>query len=601
MQNHSLPSRAFSEAENPRCESWLRLCSLGNESVSGHDPRACTLYCQVATGVCSELTGNTAPPANFRAMRFLDKYDLQEPITGGPIKMYEALEPDTGLRRLIQILEWKEAPAEVSTLQVLEHFRQTAPDPPGIILDAGRVEKTNQIYLVTSFPADPLAVQRWVNAYRARSGTAASEPRPVSPEPAALQSATPTTSPARESTDRAQPWTRHQPGAFTKEFLALLDGSYKIASTPPPVPPQAETTKEPGAFTREFLSLSSSAAQEDQQDKAPVGSPTGASGLFEDVRQGPATSASVPPVPEPMVDKRTGEFTRYFRGYSEAPSVRPAPSFSPTSDVLGTRAPKPEGGQDSPGEITKLLKADIAAPSEVQGEPPAGFGLGSGTSPQSPRFAPDPVPRQPTPLRDLSASRELAPPAKPSFEPAWTEQTTRTTPRSVSLGTPSPRPPVASQPTPGNSLEPAWRKEEKSGTTQLITPPGVQQPSPEPVSRGPSEFTRIISATSVPGGSPPPPSPSPAMAPPIQVPSVPVHIPSMTAPPVAVPVPAAPYVPPVPNLAAMHTPPTPAPVPPPVPQPAPKLVSYLPLIITLNVLLIVAVAIVLYFALKSHH
>jgi hypothetical protein len=38
-----------------------------------------------------------------------------------------------------------------------------------------------------------------------------------------------------------------------------------------------------------------------------------------------------------------------------------------------------------------------------------------------------------------------------------------------------------------------------------------------------------------------------------------------------------------------------------VAPPAPKLVSYLPLIITLNVLLAVAIAFVLYFALKSHH
>jgi len=187
----------------------------------------------------------------------------------------------------------------------------------------------------------------------------------------------------------------------------------------------------------------------------------------------------------------------------------------------------------------------------------------------------------------------------PSFSPAWDGQPP-TTPRSVSLSTPSPRRPVESQPAPANSFEPEWR-EDRAGDTQLIIPAGAQQQPSAPAPRGPSEFTRIISTTSVPGGGSPPPSPSPAPAPPIQVPSVQPHLPTVAAPPVAVHTPAAPHVPPVPNLPAMHTPSLPAPAPQPVAPPAPKLASYLPLIITLNVLLAAAVAIVLYFALKAHH
>ncbi len=560
-------------------------------------------------------------------MRFLDKYDLQEPITAGPLKVYEASEADTGRRHLIQILEWKEVPAEVSTLQILERFSQTAPDPPGIILDAGRVEKTNQIYLVTSFPADPSSVQRWVNSCLAKLGAVAT----VFPAPAAIRPAAPTKSPARDSADSEPPWTRREPGAFTKEFLGALDGSYKIASAPPPVRPKVETTKEPGAFTKEFLSLTSSPASGPaKEDKAPAASRTGVSGLFEDVNPGPATSASVPPIPESFADKKTGEFTSFFKGYSEPPSERPASSLPPTADVLGTRARRPESGQDSsPGEFTSLFKADSAARSDIrppdiqEGPVTAAFDLDSVKSPQPARFAPDPVPPRPAPLRDSITFREPATPsldspaqATSSFEPAWKGQIT-STPRSVSLGTPLPRPPVESQPTPGNSLEPAW-KEDKSGATQLMTPATAQQPPPEPVSAGPSEFTRIISATSVPGGGPPPPSPSPAPAPPVQLPPVqlpqvqvsPVQMPSLqapsvqgpsvqVAPPVAMYAPVVPQVPPVPNLPAMQAPPVQAPSP--QAAPAPKPVSYLPLIITLNVLLIAAIAIVLYFALKSHH
>lgn len=563
-------------------------------------------------------------------MRFLNKYDLQKPITVGPLKVYEALEPNTGRHQLVQVLEWEEAPAEVSTLQVLEQFSQIAADPPGIIMDAGRVEGTNQIYLVTSFPADPSFVQRWVNACLAKSRAVASEPRPVSSGPTVIRPARPITSPTGDSADREQPWLRHQPGAFTKEFLATLDGNQKIvsASAPPPARPKAKATDESGSFTKEFLpsSLSSGAINENKQDNATMVSGTEASGLFEDVTPGPVTSASVPPIPEPIVDKKTGEFTSFFRGRSEAPSDLPASWFTPTSDVPGNRARTPGGGQDSaPGEFTKLFKADSAArsdigPSDIQEGPvTAAFDLDSVKSPQPARFAPDPVPARPAPLRDSTTFREPAMPsldspaqATSSFEPAWKGQIT-STPRSVSLGTPLPRPPVESQPTPGSSLEPAW-KEDKSGATQLMTPAAAQQPPPEPVSAGPSEFTRIISATSVPGGGPPPSSPSPATAPPIQVspvqippvqfqpiqaPPVQANVPSMTAPPVATRAPAMRQVPAAPNLPAMQAPPIPAPSP--QAAPAPKLVSYLPLIITLNVLLIAAIVIVLYFALKSHH
>ncbi len=576
--------------------------------AGGHDPRACTLYCQVVTGVCSASPGNAAPPATCRPMRFLNKYDLQEPITGGPVKVYEALEPETGLQRLIQILEWKEVPAEVSTLQVLEQFRHAAPDPPGIILDAGRVEQTNQIYLVTSFPADPLSVQRWVTSYLAKSGqmVAQSTPKQEAPIQTALHPVAPTASPARESADSVQSWTRHEPGAFTKEFLGALDGSYKIASTPPPAPPKAETTKEPGAFTKEFLSLASSAAKEDKPDRVPDPvSRSGTSGWFKDIDPGSSTSAVGSPASELIVDKQTGEFTRFFRGHSDAPSEPPRSSFPPTADVLGT--PRQDRRQDSPGEFTKMFKPDVAPPPEDYEKPnTAGFDRGSGELTRPVRPAPNPFSPQTivSPQVPATPSFDSRPEATPSFAPAWKPQTMGTTPMPLSPGGPSPRPPVGSQP--GNSFEPAW-KEDKSGATQLITPAGTQQPPPEPVSRGPSEFTRIISATAVPGGGPPPPpppNPSPAAVPPIQVPSVQLqqpHLPSMTAPPVPVHVPVVPSVPPIPNLPAMHAPVPPVAAPQAASQPAPKPVSYLTLIITLNVLLVVAVAIVLYFALKPHH
>jgi hypothetical protein len=578
----------------------------------------------------------SSPAGESSLMRFLNKYDLQEPTTAGPLKIYEASETETGRRLLIEILEWQEVPAEASTLHILERFSQAAPDPPGIILDAGRIEQTNQIYLVTTFPADLSSLQRWVKSCLGRWGVAATDPKSTFPAQAAARPSAPATFPARNSAEIGQSWTRHEPGAFTKEFLGALDGSYGIASAPPPAPPTVETSHEPGAFTKEFLSLSPGAAKEDNE-RAPAASRTAPSQLVDDAASGSATSVSIPRIPELTVDQKTGEFTSFFRGYSDAPPEPSSAVAPPAPDFQGSPARRAEGGLDSPGELTKMFKGE--ATDVEQGPVTGNFDMGAVGSPQPSSFTPDPVPLRRAPLRDPITFREPAPPSlnspapeASSFEPAWKGQTTGT-PASVTQGTPLTRPLVESAPTPGGSLEPAWKEDKMSGATQFITPPATQQPPPEPVSTGPSEFTRVISAASVPGGGSPPPSPTPAVPPvqapviqapviqapviqapviqapgvqlppvqlpPTQVPPVQVRPPSMAAPAVAGPV--WPQAPAVPHLPAMQAPPVPAPAPPSAPAPAPKLVSYLPLIITLNVLLIAAIAIVLYFALKSHH
>jgi hypothetical protein len=145
-----------------------------------------------------------------------------------------------------------------------------------------------------------------------------------------------------------------------------------------------------------------------------------------------------------------------------------------------------------------------------------------------------------------------------------------------------------------------------------------------PTPRGPSEFTRIVSS--------PAPAPTPQPEPPLaspdggagrfavpaipQMPSAP-QVPGMQAPQVPgmqmpqIPVMQTPAMPGVaaPQLSPMGMPQMPAPSMPQIPQapaPMPKAdgsapagkVSYLPLIIIFNVLFIVAVLIVLYFAFK---
>ena len=98
-------------------------------------------------------------------MEFLSKYELRERITSGPIEVFLSQELRTGLSRLVHVLEWTENSQDVTSPEILKLIRRWAPEPPGIILEAGRDPKISYAYLVTTLPADPLAVQAWVQSY----------------------------------------------------------------------------------------------------------------------------------------------------------------------------------------------------------------------------------------------------------------------------------------------------------------------------------------------------------------------------------------------------------------------------------------------------
>ena len=98
-------------------------------------------------------------------MRSIGKYDLLEAIAGGDVEVFLAEEIRTRLRRLVCIIRWKDDPKPPSTRDILQAFRQLAPDPPGVIIDSGQDAASRSVYLVTSYPSDPLAIETWVKAY----------------------------------------------------------------------------------------------------------------------------------------------------------------------------------------------------------------------------------------------------------------------------------------------------------------------------------------------------------------------------------------------------------------------------------------------------
>ena len=127
-------------------------------------------------------------------------------------------------------------------------------------------------------------------------------------------------------------------------------------------------------------------------------------------------------------------------------------------------------------------------------------------------------------------------------------------------------------------------------------------PSSLPQEEGPSEFTMVLQR----GNQAPPPPQAPAGKGPASGPSN-FKLPAMQVPQI----PSSPVMPQAPQMPHMQTPQIPQA--PSLPMAAPKLpagkspapaakspISYLPLIITVNVVLVLAVALVLYFVLKSH-
>src|SRR6266566_1254873 len=71
-------------------------------------------------------------------MEFLGKYELRERITSGPIEVFLSQELRSGLSRLVHVLESKENSGDLSSQEILKLIRRWAPEPPGIILEAGR-------------------------------------------------------------------------------------------------------------------------------------------------------------------------------------------------------------------------------------------------------------------------------------------------------------------------------------------------------------------------------------------------------------------------------------------------------------------------------
>ena len=581
-------------------------------------------------------------------MRFLAKYELLQPVTSGAVETFVARDVDSDQRVLIHMFNGLDAFAALPASEwAVKSYRGVGPPILGELVEAGRYPQTSQAYLICKLSADPAALQEWVLRYRVHCGetrdsshlTPESSPAPLfggadtAPlgelTKAFLGSSTADVDaqgrivsqtggdPALRQRSGASNWSRHPLGAFSKEFLSGFDEGVEILPAPAPsnTPLPADSSRT-GNFTAEFrLATTENQPIMPADAKPPRPQPPNPLPLskadaepynFAASPSSPISEISPRPVqqpfenPVPLAKTGTGEFSKFFRG----PFGSPAPA-----EASGPEPVTPVPRREEKGEFTSLFGSG-------RQEIPLGNGalspLVEPAQPQEPGSFTElfrvqqPMAAKPEPLAAPSLSAEPAPISDAGIP--W--RLTAATPLPASVASSSPAPPA---PPPQSVVAPevgatfSGRMPRGAGATQAFVPMGGRAPAePLVTPAGPSEYTQFVTP------KPPPPEP------------VAVH-PAAVA-PGAVQMPAAPPLPPAPMPAQVVAPPAPqaqlpqAPAPqiqlpqvqlappqlqlPPAPAPAPQptpagpaQVSYVPLIIAMNVLLLAAVALVLYFAL----
>ena len=539
-------------------------------------------------------------------MRFLGKYELLEQLTVGKVETFAAYPIGGGERLLLHVFALpaliKSAPTNRDLLGYMEAI---APPALGTLLDAGRYDDGSQAYLVTKFPRDLSALPKWIEAYKVMaknkhdttaevtagdvwkkdSSGGETQEIPIPEKPPgdftrAFQAiASPPGTPAAG-----------KPGPATDAFREPADMQERSTGRAAPAPPPA-----PGSVTEQFLAglgegsrLSSSPPVKTvPANDPPVGAPAAPRSLVEDswVTPGPAK-----PVEESPIDtSRPGEFTMFFK----SPLAPPPASSEPFTleESFNTPAPAPTNG-----EFTQMFGAAPPASRNVDAEPllePATQGKGFTSI-----FGKGLTPATPEPV--------LGPPSQPPVKP---EPATNYV---VSQNTNLPQAPLSHPPAEpifraGTALGPTFGQPRDEDATRLFRAPAQDQPAPSapPLPPGESEYTRIISAR-------PPAEPQAPAAPQASGGGAPMKAQVSLSPP---PMPhlqtPLPHLAPPPAAPPMHWPPAPQVAAPKVPGvaisavPAAKAnkkpggwTAWVPLIVILNLLLLAAVGLVLYFILQ---
>lgn len=309
-------------------------------------------------------------------------------------------------------------------------------------------------------------------------------------------------------------------------------------------------------------------------------------GEFTRMFQAPA-AGSAPEPPKPAAPADPGEFTRMFQAPASEreTEIMPPPQAPPPVPPPGpTPAPKSEQA----GEFTRMFQAPGKEPASSAPQAPAGtqftrvFGPPAAEKPAAPKA---PAPAGPGDFTrffqgDPGTSGKPPAPGPRSSAPPPGGQFTRMFERN----------PMGESPSAGQGSAGEFTR--IFGKAQAPPPEPVAQPvppAPPRPSETPGEFTRMFESP----GAPPVPPPAPAPPAP-QYPPPQFQAPQFQPPQAQMPQ----YQPPQFQAPQLQTPQYQAPAPQAAPLAAGKPTNYLPLVLILAALLVVAVAMAVYFAVR---
>ncbi len=541
-------------------------------------------------------------------MKFGDKYELLDSLTTGPVETFVANDKVRGERVLVHILHCDPQRPNQPTVQwVLDTFRRLAPEPAGLVLEAGRYSGTLYAYLITKLP-DQTAMQAWVKQYKA-------QPRDTQEIPGAPQPLTPpvpvVVSPPQSPT-LPTPATPRPPMPAPGSVTQLLREFEPLAKSPAPGFP-AKEAQPPSPLSPGIGTSTDRSGIRPAPVWNPEPPPVSTPARSEAVRNPPAD-----PIPANFLDKnfpaentppkespKAGEFTSFFQGPFRGDRLSETPNISPPSEP----PQKPVGDFTAMfGAVKPQAPEPLPSPG-VAGNEPAGTGFTGWFNPDIPsrtsstRFSPIPN-TVPSTIPGTMPASFPSPTPNPTAPPSGLQRAAEPSPifpepmREPFASPPpaytAPAPPIFPAPTPASSSMPNSPASSipPDGATRAFSRPAIPEaaPAPPPPS-GPSAYTQVISLR--------PPHPAADSSGADKDAPKSITPPAFTAPP----------MPPLPKLTPPPMPPAPAapkfaaPTLPPPPK-APKVdvpvppVSYWPLVLTLTVIFALAVLVVLYFVLK---
>ena len=539
-------------------------------------------------------------------MKFGEKYELRESLTTGALETFVANDKIRGQRVLVHILDCGlQQPNQPTVQWALDAFRRVAPEPAGLVLEAGRYSGTLYAYIVTQMP-EKAVLTDWVQRYQAQATETHEIPAPVVQSKAQADAPTAEATPeelARPSTPFTQAFQNLEtpPKSKSPEIdLKKTKPDIDIRKTRLFAAPQPRVGVSNLGASKPDVSnpdVSNSGASKPGESAERPRFPTAPDIIAPPASAPPKTAPIVatPPElyradlaknapPEPVApasgyNPKPGEFTSFFQGPFHGDEPTPVRGMSPQeiepprksvgefTAVFGTiSAPPQKTSSETDAEMDDtqsglnigwLNDSEIPRTPSTTSSPPVGSLPRAVSSPAAP---PPPV-LPPPPPSYIASATPIFPtplPSKPAVPPLSVPP--------IPIPSPVAAPPLPTV-TPADVVRRAFSN---PGIDPIASPPAVStQPA---MASSPSPYTQIIkrqdlpSAAAYTGAEAGPVAAKPAALPKIAPPSAP-------------------------KLAAPEAPKLDRPAVPPT-------ISYWPLILTLTVLFFIAVLLVLYFILK---